>query len=262
MRLTFDKLDNTPGSVTGFLTHLLPNPYTKVSTKYVRSQLVNGKIFLKAGDIYGGRTNAGVVQDKKPPWRLTAATAQPATASNPAVGEKGGSATAVATAPEYKLDTQPAVNRPSRHGSETRRTDQVTGRVSPVLKTQLLQLAGKQGAKSESSAVKMAVEVFVANEFGTQFLVMIRQTIQETVRQEFQAYTNRFGKLTFASYLAAEQGRLLQIDNFRSALDPKDVGALPQKIKDARKQAWENLKFYNHSLQDIEKAASETVPWQ
>ena len=108
----------------------------------------------------------------------------------------------------------------------------------------------------------MAIEVFVANEFGKQFLVMIRQTIQETVRQEFQAYTNRFGKLTFAGYLTAEQGRLLQIENSRYTLDQQDIGTLPQKIKMARQQAWENLKFYNHSLQDIEKAASETVPWQ
>jgi hypothetical protein len=223
---------------------------------------VNGGVFLKAGKIYEGRANAGVVQDKKPPWRLTAASGEPATADTPAVGEKGGSATAVTTAPEYNADTQPAVNRPTHHGSETRRTEQVSGRVSPVLKTQLLKLAKQQGAKTESSAVKMAVEVFVANEFGKQFLVMIRQTIQETVRQEFQAYTNRFGKLTFASYLAAEQGRLLHIDNLRSTLGPNDIGTLPQKIKSARQQAWENLKFYNHSLQDIEKAASDTVPWQ
>ena len=32
MRLTFDKLDNTPDAVTVFLTHLLPNPYNKVNT--------------------------------------------------------------------------------------------------------------------------------------------------------------------------------------------------------------------------------------
>ena len=108
----------------------------------------------------------------------------------------------------------------------------------------------------------MAIEVFVANEFGKQFLVMIRQTIQETVRQEFKAYTSRFGKLQFSGYLAAEQGRLLQIENSRYTLDQQDIGTLPQKIKMARQQAWENLKFYNHSLQDIEKAASETVPWQ
>ena len=128
-------------------------------------------------------------------------------------------------------------------------------------RTQLLEVAKQRGAKTESRAVAMAVEVFVANEFGKQFLVMIRQTIQETVRQEFQAYTNRFGKLQFSGYLAAEQGRLLEIQHLRSTLGPKDIGDLPQMIKNAREQAWENLKFYNYSITDIEKAASET-PWQ
>jgi len=218
---------------------------------------VNGKIFLQAGEIYGGRENAWVGQDKKPPWRLTAASVQPATATTAAVGEKGGSATAT----EYKA-TPLAVNRPTHHGSETRQTEQVSGRVSPALKTQLLQLAKKQGAKTESSAVKMAVEVFVANEFGRQFLTMIRQTIQETVRQEFQAYTSRMGKLTFASYLAAEQGRLQGIEYLRYNLDQKDIGNLPQKITSFRQQALENLKFYNYSIEDVEKMASEAVPWQ
>jgi hypothetical protein len=176
--------------------------------------------------------------------------------------EQGGSATAILPIHEHSSDTQQAVDRTTHHGSETRRTEQVTGRVFPVLKTQFLKVAKQRGAKTESAAVKMAIELFVANEFGKQFLVMVRQTIQETVRQEFQAYTNRFGKLTFASYLAAEQGRLHQIDTLRATLDQKDISALPQKIKDARQQAWENLKFYNHSLQDIEKAAAETVPWQ
>ena len=213
---------------------------------------MNGRVFLKAGEIYGGGTNAGVGQDKQPPGRLTTGRPEPATAETPAVGSKGGQATAV----------ELAVDRPTHHGSETRRTEQVTGRVLPVLKAQLLEVAKQRGAKNESTAVKMAVEAFVANEFGKQFLVMIRQTIQETVRQEFQAYTNRFGKLTFASYLAAEQGRLLQLDNLRYTLDQNDIGTLPQKIKNARQQAWENLKYYSYSLTDIEKAASETIPWQ
>ena len=219
---------------------------------------MNGKIFLKGGNIFEGRTNAGVVQDKQPPGRLTAASTEPATAEIPAVGTKGGAA----TASEYNLGTQSAVDRPTHHGSETRRTEQVTGRVLPALKAQLLKVAKQRGAKTESTAVKMAVEVFVANEFGKQFLVMIRQTIQETVRQEFQAYTSRFGKLTFASYLASEQGRLHHIDNLRSTLGPNDIGSLPQMITNARKQAYSNLKYYNHSLHDIEKAVSETVPWQ
>ena len=203
-------------------------------------------------EIFQRQTNAGVWQDKQPPGRLTAERGQPATADHPAVGSKGGQAAAMVS----------AVDRQTHHGSETRRTEQVTGRVLPVLKTQLLEVAKQRGAKNESRAVAMAVEVFVANEFGKQFLVMIRQTIQETVRQEFQAYTNRFGKLTFSAYLAAEQGRLLEIENLRYSLDQKDVGILSQKIKSIRQQAWDNLKFYNYSLTDIEKAATETVPWQ
>jgi hypothetical protein len=202
------------------------------------------------------------VQDKKPPGRLTAATVQPATAIDPAVGSKGGVATAVVTVHEHRADTQQAVDRPTHHGSETRRTEQVTGRISPVLKAQLLKLAKVQGAENESRAVKMAVEVFVANEFGQQFIEKIRQTIQEAVRQEFKAYTNRFGKLTFSAYLAAEQGRLLHIKHLRATLHPKDIGDIPQMIKNARGEAWDNLKFYNYSLKDIEKAVSETVPWQ
>jgi hypothetical protein len=213
---------------------------------------VNGGQYIKAGNIFERRTHGGVGQDKKPPGRFTADRGEPATAEQPAVGSKGGYATANA----------PAVNRPAHHGSETRRTEQVTGRIMPVLKTQLLEVAKQRGAKNESQAVAMAVEVFVANEFGKQFLVMIRQTIQETVRQEFQAYTNRFGKLTFSTYLAAEQGRLLEIENLRSNLDQKDIGALSQKITSSRQQAWDNLKLYNYSITDVEKAATETVPWQ
>jgi hypothetical protein len=202
--------------------------------------------------IFQRQTKAGVVQDKQPLGRLQAGSVQPATLDHPAVGIKGGQAAAIVS----------AVDRQTHHGSETRRTEQVTGRVVPVLKTQLLEVARQRGAKTESRAVAMAVEVFVANEFGKQFLVMIRQTIQETIRQEFQAYTNRFGKLTFNAYLAAEQGRLLAIENYRYTLDRKDISTLSQKLTSIRQQAFDNLKYYNYSIQDVEKAATETVPWQ
>jgi hypothetical protein len=213
---------------------------------------VNGGVFLKAGEIYGGRTNTGVVQDKQPPRRLTAERGEPATAESSAVGIKGGEATAISR----------TVDHPTHHGSETRRTEQVTGRVLPVLKAQLLKVAKQRGAKTESRAVAMAVEVFVANSFGQQLAVMIRQTIQETVRAELQRYTNRMGKLTFAGYLAAEQGRLMAIDNLRYSLEQNDIDNLPKKITSIRQQALENLKFYSYSIEDVEKMASESVPWQ
>jgi hypothetical protein len=213
-------------------------------------------------EIFQRQTNAGVVQDKKPPGRLTARRGEPASAAIPAVGSKGGSATILETAPAYTGETQSAVDRPTHHGSETRRTEQVTGRILPVLKTQLLQLAKQRGARNESTAVKMAVEVFVANEFGKQFLTMIRQTIQETVRQEFTLYTNRIGKVSFYGYLAAEQGRMMHIDHLRATLPANEFNTLSRKITSFRQQALENLKFYNYSLTDIEEAVSETVPWQ
>jgi len=56
---------------------------------------------LLGGNIFEGKTYAGVVQDKKPPGRLTADSVQSATADNVAVGKRGGGATA----------TIPAVNR-------------------------------------------------------------------------------------------------------------------------------------------------------
>jgi hypothetical protein len=213
---------------------------------------VNGEFVLQEGNIFEGRTNTGVVQDKKPPGRLTARRGEPATADPGAVGNKGGQATAITG----------AVDRLTHHGSETRRTEQVTGRILPVLKAQLLKVAKQRGAKTESRAVAMAVEVFVADSFAQQYAVMIRQTIQETVRQEFQRYTNRMGKLTFAGYLAAEQGRLMEIENLRYSLDQKDIVNLPQKITSFRQQALENLKFYSYSIEDVEKMASESVPWQ
>jgi hypothetical protein len=203
-------------------------------------------------EIFQRQTHGGVGQDKKPPGRFTARRGEPATADNPAVGSKGGQASVIPV----------AVDRPTHHGSETRRTEQVSGRVLPVLKAQLLEVAKQRGAKTESRAVKMAVEQFVANGFGEQFLVMIRQTIQETVRQEFQAYTNRFGKLTFSAYLAAEQGRLLQIEHLRSELDAKDIVTLPQMISRSRDMARDNLKLYTYSITDVEEAATEKVPWQ
>jgi hypothetical protein len=187
---------------------------------------------------------------------LAEASVEPATAEDPAVGEKGGAAGADNT------HTPPAVDRPAHHGSETRRTEQVTGRVSPVLKTQLLALAKKQGAKTESRAVKMAVEVFVANEFGRQFLTLIRQTIEAVVREEFRKYTNRMGKLTFNAYLAAEQARLLHIEEMRATMGAKYVSDLKQIISRCRQQAQNNLKFYNYSIDDVEKAATDTLPWQ
>jgi len=53
-----------------------------------------GEFVIQGGEIFGGRTNAGVGQDKQPQTRLGSASRQPATAEFRAVGGKGGLATA------------------------------------------------------------------------------------------------------------------------------------------------------------------------
>jgi hypothetical protein len=102
-----------------------------------------------------GATNAGVRQDKQPPWRFTAEREQPATAHPPAEGHKGGSATAAS----------PAVDRSTHHGSETRQTDQVTGRVPRHIKTAILSLA-KQNGWTESKVIATACEAYLEHDLG------------------------------------------------------------------------------------------------
>jgi hypothetical protein len=68
------------------------------------------------------------------------------------------------------------------------------------------------------------------------------------------------GKLNFSTYLAAEQGRLLNIEHLR--LDMGNTNDLPQMIVRTQQQSRDNLKLYNYSIKDVEEAATETVPWQ
>jgi hypothetical protein len=104
----------------------------------------------------------GVRQDKQPPGRLTAKREQPATAYPPAEGNKQGSATATAK----------AVDRPTHHGSETRQTDQVTGRVPRHIKTAILQIA-KQNGWTESYFIKTACEAYLEHDLGEKFGVRL-----------------------------------------------------------------------------------------
>jgi hypothetical protein len=205
----------------------------------------------QAQEIFQRQAHGGVVQDNKPPRRLTTASSQPVTAESPAVTETINPVTVI----------PPADNRPTHHGSETRKTELVAGRVSPHIKSEVNRMAKLRG-ETPSKTVAWLVEQALARTIAEQFGVMIRQTIQEAVRQEFRTYTNRMGKLTFSAYLAAEQSRIVGIENLRYKLDAKDIGNLPQKIRGYRQQALDNLKLYNYSIKDVEEAATETVPWQ
>jgi hypothetical protein len=204
---------------------------------------------LQEQEIFLQQAHGGVGQDKKPPGRFTAGMSEPVTATSARETATDQSVTV--------LDL--ADNRPKHHGSENRQTEQIAGRVPLHIKSEVLRMAKLKGW-TESYTVRTLVEEALAKTIAEQFGVMIRQTIQEAVRQEFQVYTNRMGKLNFSTYLAAEQGRLLNIEHLR--LDMGNTNDLPQMIVRTQQQSRDNLKLYNYSIKDVEEAATETVLWQ
>jgi hypothetical protein len=205
----------------------------------------------KPQEVFLRRPNAGVVRDNKPPRRLTAASVQPETAESQAVTKTIDPVTVISQAD----------NRPTHHGSETRQLELIAGRVPPHIKSEVNRMAKLRGEKP-SKTVRHLVEQALARTIAEGFGVMIRQTIQEAVRQEFQKFSDRWGTVNFATYLAAEQGRVMQQKELYNKLDAKDVGKLPEMIRGFRQAAINNLKFYKYSLKDIEAMIDEYVPWQ
>jgi hypothetical protein len=179
------------------------------------------EIFLKG-------THGVGMQDKKPPGRFDVDWSQPPTAVTDPVTAKN--------LPQ---------NRPKHHGSETRQTALIAGRVPIPIKTEIIRLATVH-KWTESYTVNTLVQKALAQDFGEQFAVMIRNTIQEAVKAELQKDRDWLRKITMSQYLASEQSRLHVIDLLRLFL-PKgeDVN---QKIKDSRENAYKHLKVYFHSI--------------
>src|SRR5688500_16729146 len=86
---------------------------------------------LQAQEVFQRQPYGGVGQDKKPPGRFDTALSEPPTATFKPP-----------TATEQLQGTPPmADNRPKHHGSETRQTAQITGRVPFHVKTEVLRIA-------------------------------------------------------------------------------------------------------------------------
>src|SRR5512132_2300369 len=88
----------------------------------------------KEKKIFDIKNHTGVMQDKYPPGRITAGMIQPPTATvvadlNPRVNTN-----------PHRSQNAPASAaniRPKHHGSETRQTLQIAGRVSPAIKSEV-----------------------------------------------------------------------------------------------------------------------------
>jgi hypothetical protein len=188
-----------------------------------------------AQEIFFSGTHGVGRQDKKPPGRFERALSEPQTAT-----------TSAQTATGQLSDTENmADDRPKHHGSETRQTGLIWGRVPFHIKTEVNRIGALHGW-TESKTVRTLVEQALAKNLGEQFAVMIRNTIQEAVKTELQKDREWLRNINLSEYLAAEQGRLHAIATHRLLLpNGEDIN---HKIRDNRQQSYKNLKFYFHSI--------------
>ena len=180
-------------------------------------------------EIFQRQTNAGVGQDKQPPWRLTARRGEPATADPSAVGSKAGRATA----------TSPAVDRQSHHGSENRQTEQITGRVPSHIKSEVLRLA-ELHAWTESYTVNTLVQQALARNLAEGFGVQLASVVKDTLQKEMQKHGNREAYLSSRSYYAAEESRIINT-KVLSYLFGEETEIYKQFVADARAEARDNI---------------------
>jgi hypothetical protein len=179
-------------------------------------------------EIFFNGTHGVRRQDKKPPGRFWSGSSEPQTAETDA-----------------ETANDASQNRQTHHGSETRQTAYIAGRVPFHIKTEIIRLGAMNGWK-ESFTVRTLVEQALAQNLGERFAVMIRHTIQEAVKTELQKDRQWLRKINLSEYLASEQARLHAIDLHRLLMPPDED--INQKIKDNQKQSYKNLRFYFHSI--------------
>ena len=92
--------------------------------------------------VFKAQDYTGVMQDKYPPQRIFAGTIEPATAGKAADMTPRVSTNTTRTQNDTAF---PAVDRPKHHGSETRQTLQIAGRVKAAIKSEVVRLAKLKG---------------------------------------------------------------------------------------------------------------------
>src|SRR5512132_704369 len=195
--------------------------------------------------IFEGKTHTGIMQDKYPPGRIIAGMRQPATATvvadlNPRVNTNPHRSQ---NAPASAADI-----RPKHHGSETRQTVQIAGRVKPAVKSEVVRLAKLKGW-TESKTVAVLVESALAANLAEQFALMLKATIQDAVTKQMRQENNRAGNLALEAFHSAEEARILTVYLIRLFLG-SDIDILPQIIKDAQDQARENVSLALHTRRE------------
>lgn len=199
--------------------------------------------YLKAGNIFEIGRRGGEGQDKQPPWRLRSASPEPptfssstqtaplgsATATPQAVGNKGGSATAAIA----------AVDSPTHHGSETRRTEQITGRVPRHVKSEVSRIGKLHGWK-ESYTVNILVQQALAQNLAEQFGVKLAGVVTDAMEKGWRKYSNRQAYFSVQGYKAAEESRIINTKVLRY-LFGEETAIYQQIVRDAREEVRDKL---------------------
>jgi hypothetical protein len=180
-------------------------------------------------EIFLQGTHGVGTQDKKPHARFMVASSEPQTAAE-----------------DPKTANNNHQNRKTPHGSETRQTAYIAGRVPFHIKSEIIRIGAMNGWK-ESFTVRTLVEQALAQNLGERFAVMIRNTIQEAVRTELRKDREWLRKINLSEFLAADQARLHAIDLHRLFIPPdQDIN---QKIRDNREQSYKDLPFYFRTIE-------------
>jgi hypothetical protein len=173
--------------------HLL-NPYNNLSTKSIRSILVNRGQLRKTGNIFEIQAYAGVVQDKGTPGRTDKASGEAQYASSPA----------------YRQE------QPTHHGSQKRRLKELSGCVEAEVFDQVermrIQWARERGLKeqlSRSEVVGTLVTRGVQGHVDMQYGTLLEPIITKVITRQMQADTNRAVNIAIKGFIASEASRIL-----------------------------------------------------
>jgi len=198
---------------------------------------VNSQQLEEKGIIFGGRTDAGVGQDKYAPGRINVASGEP-----------------VPPDTQARKNDVPSQNK--HHGSGTRQTQQIAGWVLPPLKARIQAMAKTEGL-SESKVVGALVEKALQYDADVHYGAMLRPVIQDQIHKDIQSATTRTATLGLQAYYAAEQTRILTIHLLRFILG-EAIDELPLIIAESQKQAWANMRRHVGD----EERGEEYAGWQ
>jgi hypothetical protein len=149
-----------------FLTHLLLIPYKKLSTKYIRSVIVNGGQLQKAGNIFENQKAPGIWQDKGGLARKRATSSQPSRAGIPARGKK-------------------------KH-STRRRTVQAAGWIDHATDAYIVHRTILDPKHSRSKVVADMLRERAQSDVFEKNQELFTNVIQKTIRAEFRLFKDEF----------------------------------------------------------------------